>query len=96
MQLRCHHSIIDRPCTPKSRGREMVAVNTSPDPLSRERVALTAPGASSMRAMLRFSGLKFRFFASSIRDRRDLLDAGSISKSLNDLVSCIDAERAAI
>ena len=97
MIMRRHHSISDRPRTRDSGWCALAVANISLAFLNCRRVGRTAPGSGSARAMPRLHGLTFRFFASSTSDHHGSIDAGSIFKNLGDpLVSCIDAERAAI
>jgi hypothetical protein len=97
MIMRCHHSIIDCPRTRDCRERKLAFVNITPDSLNCKLAVRRDPGAGAMRARPNASGLKFRFRASPSFDLLDSFDANQNSKNSNDpLVSCIDAERAAI
>lgn len=95
--MRCHLSSVNRSRTGNFEVRLPTAVNLSPDFLIGKRVARLIASARASRAVACDPPLRFRFIASSIGDLQDPFDAGAIATSHDDpLVSCIDAERAAI
>lgn len=94
---RCHHPTIGRPRTWDSGWRVLAVANMSSHSLNFRRIGRTRPSPAFACPIPRLSGLDLRLFPSSTKRRDSSIDAGPISKNLDEeLVSCIDAERATI
>jgi len=96
MIMRCHQSLNDRRRTRDFGVRMLAFVNIPPGSLSC-KLGRRAPGAGVAPAKPNTARLKFRFRASPCINLLYPFDAAQNSSTpMNPLVSCIDAERAAI